>query len=404
MSYFHHTHDNLRDFPPLYEKRIFPVNAYPNQYPVYQKKQTIPKLTAHIATSWSYTCTLQELLIITNLGGKICAAQAIITYDVQPFCETYIEKLRTLRQKAIAKGNHALSLFIKLLMNSIYGKIYQDESKYLDVKIVTSVEEFEKIVKSPRYKSSIFNDHNVITTQRKKTNKKRALVATAAHILGLSKAAFLYMWYFEIKPALLSPTLLTPHPAVEICYIATDSLIVHIVMHTSDLIKLLKGQLKGLFDFSNLPKQHALYDTTNANKIGIFKDEVGGNVISSVYASSAKCYSVIFKHDLVNIQKCKGVPTRHVKEFTQQQYKESCLMTQHKHYVTYSRIGVAHNRQMALISVKKAALSGSDTKRVIINGGHNSLPFGHYNCPYNINCKNKQWNDVLLLQPTTSNY
>ena len=242
-----HTHDNLRDFPPLYERRVFPANSYPQQYPAYRKKQTIPKLTAHPATTWNYTCTLQELVVIMNLGGKIHAVQAIITYDVQAFCASYIEKLRVLRQQAIATGNRALSLFIKLLMNSIYGKIYQDESKYLDVKIVTSVEEFEKIVKSPRYKSAIFNEHNVITTQRKKTIKKRALVATAAHILGLSKAAFMYMWFFEIKPALLSPTLLTPHPNVEICYIDTDSLIVHISMHAADLVRVLKGRLKALF-------------------------------------------------------------------------------------------------------------------------------------------------------------
>ena len=393
-----HTHDNLRDFPPVYDKRVFPPTSYPQQHPAYMKKQTIPKLTAHLATTWDYTCTLQELIVIRNLGGKVHSVQAIITYDVKPFCASYIEKLRALRQQAIANGNRALSLFIKLLMNSIYGKIYQDESKYLDVKIVTAVEEFDKIVKSPRYKSAIFNKHNVITTQRKKTIKQRALAATAAHILGLSKASFLYMWYFEIKPAMLSPTLLTPHPAIEICYIDTDSLIVHISMHATDLIHVLKGKLKNLFDFSNLPKNHALYDVSNANKIGIFKDEVAGKIISAVYASSAKCYSVVFKGDLPGIQKCKGVPTRLVKNFTQQQYRESCLMTHKKHYVLFSRIGIARNRQMALINVKKVALNGADTKRVVINGGYSSLPFGHYNCAYNIRCKRK-WHDDLLNAP-----
>ena len=70
-------------------------------------------------------------------------------------------------------------------------------------------------------------------------------------------------------------------------------------------------------------------------------------------------------------------------------------MSQHKHYVLFSRIGITRNRQMALISVKKVALTGSDTKRVIINGGRNSLPFGHYNCAYNTRCKQK-WHDDLL--------
>ena len=393
-----HTHDNLRDFPPVYDKRVFPPSIYPQQYPAYLKKQTVPKLTPHLVTTWTYTCTIQELLVIQNLGGKVHSVQAVITYDVSPFCASYIAKLRELRQEAIANGNHALSLFIKLLMNSIYGKIYQDESKYLDVKIVTDSEAFNKIVKSPRYKSAIFNKHNVITVQRKRTIKKKALALTAAHILGLSKASFLYMWYFEIKPAMLTPTMLTPHPAIEICYIDTDSLIVFISMHSHDLINVLQSKLKDLFDFSNLPKHHALYNDANVNKIGIFKDEVAGKVIEAVYASSAKCYSVVFREDVQNIQKCKGVPKALVKKFTRQQYRESCLMTNKKHYVLFSRIGIARNRQMALINVKKITLNGADTKRMVINGGHSSLPFGHYNCSPNIRCKRK-WHDDLLNEP-----
>ena len=62
------THENLRDFPPLYEKRIFLPERYPRQYPFYAKQQTIPKLIAHLGPSKNYTCTLQELLIITNLA------------------------------------------------------------------------------------------------------------------------------------------------------------------------------------------------------------------------------------------------------------------------------------------------------------------------------------------------
>ena len=56
---------------------------------------------------------------------------------------------------------------------------------------------------------------------------------------------------------------------------------------------------------------------------------------------------------------------------------QSALMTATIYYVNYSRIGVVHSRQMALINVRKAALCGMDTKRVVINGGYDSLPFGH---------------------------
>ena len=144
-------------------------------------------------------------------------------------------------------------------MNAIYGKFCQDESKYLDIKLVTSATDFEKIVRSVRFLKARYNLHNCVTTQRKKTNTKRALVCVAAMILGMSKASFLYAWYFQMKPSLIKPTVFSPKPSARISYIDTDCAILYLKLHERDYHRIMKTVLAPIFDFSNLPLHHPLY-------------------------------------------------------------------------------------------------------------------------------------------------
>ena len=106
------THDNLNDFPPLFERRTFEPVQYPQRYDYYQKRQTVKKLIPHLGPVQDYTCTLQELIIITNLEGQITRVASILTFDCVPFVKGYLETLRNLRQKAINVGNTPLSTFI----------------------------------------------------------------------------------------------------------------------------------------------------------------------------------------------------------------------------------------------------------------------------------------------------
>ena len=65
-----HVHDNLADFPPVFEKKVYTPDQYPMRYTYYNVAQRVPKLTAHLAPVHNYTCTMQELLLIVNLGGS----------------------------------------------------------------------------------------------------------------------------------------------------------------------------------------------------------------------------------------------------------------------------------------------------------------------------------------------
>ena len=74
-----HVHDNLADFPPVFEKKVYTPDQYPMRYTYYNVAQRVPKLTAHLAPVHNYTCTMQELLLIVNLGGFVTKTKSILT-------------------------------------------------------------------------------------------------------------------------------------------------------------------------------------------------------------------------------------------------------------------------------------------------------------------------------------
>ena len=115
------THDNLAGFPPVFEKKIHTPDQYPLRYEYYKQQQHIPKLTAHLAPVSEYTCTMQELLLVVNLGVLVTNVSLILLYEVEPFARSYLLLLQQLRRGAIANENKPLSNLLKLMGNSIYG-------------------------------------------------------------------------------------------------------------------------------------------------------------------------------------------------------------------------------------------------------------------------------------------
>ena len=374
-----HTHDWLSDFPPIYEKKIHEPSEYPLRYSRYKERQYVPKLTPHLAPAVSYTATMQEIRIIVDLGGVITTVSSILLYDVKPFARNYLRMLQKWRAEAISDGNDPLSTFIKLMGNSCYGKFNQSNEKYLDIKLVTSMEDYEKAIRSVRFVKVVAHANSCITTQRRRVIRQEALVLVAAHILGSSKSSLLQKFYYVLKPAFATiPTSLTPSPNLRLCYIDTDCLVIEITMHIIDFILRMKS--KGVaehFDFSNLAKDNPLYNDERKDEIGILKDEVKGRLIKAFYASSAKCYQVLFE-DASTLAKCKGVPKAVSSAYTTEMYRDSALLSNVQQYSTFRRIGLTNTtRQMALIELRKRTLNGYDTKRIITNGGLDSIPFGH---------------------------
>ena len=75
----------------------------------------------------------------------------------------------------------------------------------------------------------------------------------------------------------------------ELIYTDTDSLLLNI--QTEDLYKDMKEDL-WLYDTSNYPKDHPLYEDMNKKALGKMKDECGGLAIEKVVVVRPKMYSI----------------------------------------------------------------------------------------------------------------
>jgi len=78
-------------------------------------------------------------------------------------------------------------------------------------------------------------------------------------------------------------------PRCDLVYTDTDSLLLNI--QTDDVYQDMNEQ-KWLYDTSNYPKHHPLYDATNKKVLGKMKDKCGGEPIEEVVALRPKMYSI----------------------------------------------------------------------------------------------------------------
>ena len=103
----------------------------------------------------------------------------------------------------------------------------------------------------------------------------------------------------------------------KLIYTDTDSLILDI--RTDDLCKDMQ-EYSWLYDTSNYPKGHLLYNDRNKKALGKMKDECGGEVINEVVAVRPEIYSVDLEGQK-NIRKAKGVKKNVIeKEITYEHY------------------------------------------------------------------------------------
>jgi len=165
------------------------------------------------------------------------------------------------------------------------------------VKIVRAWDEnrIRKLVSDPSFHSFALFSYDVAGIHMK---KKRLVmnkpVNTGMTILEDSKILMYDFYYNQLKARY--------GPKCELIYTDTDSLILDI--QREDVYKDMNENQR-VYDTSNYPKDHPLYDKRNKKVLGKMKDECGGEAIEEVFAMKPKMYSVKLAEK--NIKKAKGV-------------------------------------------------------------------------------------------------
>ena len=224
--------------------------------------------------------------------------------------------------------------------------------KHKDIKLVTTEKRRLKLVSEPNYHTTKHFSENLIAIEMKKTKVKiNKPIYLDASILDISKTLIYKFWYDYLKPKY--------NDKVKLCYMGTDSFIIDI--KTEDFYEDIANDVERWFDTSNYDKndKRPLPIGKNKKVIGLFKDELGGKIMTEVVENRAKTYAYLLDDDS-EIKKAKGVKRCVIKRglmFENSLFNNKVIMRSQK------RLKIDHH-DMYTEEINKIALNYTDDKRL----------------------------------------
>ena len=344
-------HDLHNDYPPAPEQIV--VNK-------------VSKLIPNLGNKKKYVLHYENLKQYLKLGLKLTHIHRGIKFKESPWLEKYISlntKLRTEAKNEFEKD------FFKLMNNAVFGKTMENIRNRVDVKLVNNKKRAEKLSAKPNFKHCNIFCEDLVAIHMKKTKLDfDKPVYLGMCILDLSETLMYDFHYNYIKKKYGNKA--------KLLVTDTDSLMYEI--QTEDFYKDISGDVKDRFDTSDYSSDHPSGIPSGFNKkvLGMFKDEVNGDIIDEFVGLRAKLYSYkMFEGE--ESKKCKGVKKSVVKKnITHEDYK-TCLLTGNEQ-LRKQNIIRSYKHEVYTEEVNKVALSASDDKRYILEDGINTLALGHY--------------------------
>ena len=355
-----------------------------NDYPLAPERlliNKVEKLIPNLNDKKHYVLHYETLKQYESLGLKITHIHRGIKFEESDWMKSYIDLNTRLRAKA---ENEFEKEFFKLMNNSVYGKTIENLRKRVNVTLVNSEKNAQKLTAKPNFKKCTIFTKNFCAIEMRKTqiyfNKPMYL---GMCILDLSKISMYDFHYNYIKPKY--------NERAKLLFTDTDSLAYEI--QTDDFYRDISPDVQAKFDTSNFSQNHPSGILTGANKkvIGMFKDEAGGKIIKEFVGLRAKLYSYkmfVSKEEKekckrekkalkTEVKKCKGVKESVIKtSITFDDYKK-CLFDgkpEYRQMMTFR----SRKHEIFTEEVNKVALSANDDKRIILPNKINTLAYGHY--------------------------
>ena len=170
--------------------------------------------------------------------------------------------------------------FIKLMINSVYGKTIENLRKRINIRLVNNEKDFLKYTSRPTYVTHKLFDKNYAAIHEIKPvlvlNKP---IYVGFTVIDLSKWKMYDFHYNFIKKK----------KNAELLFADTDSLVYEI---KSENVYEEFFKWKDLFDCSNYSKDSKFFDDTNKKVIGKMKDEYGGNIIDEFIGLKSRMYLI----------------------------------------------------------------------------------------------------------------
>ena len=168
--------------------------------------------------------------------------------------------------------------FLKLIINSAYGKAMGNLQKRINVRLVNNETDFLKYTSRPTHIT-----HKIF-------GKNYATIHEIKPVLMLNKPIYVGFTVLELSKWLMYDfhhSFIKKHFDAELLFTDTDNLTYEI--KSEDVYEQFFKH-KQLFDFSNYPKDSKFFDQANKKVIGKMKDESEGKIIGEFVGLKPKMH------------------------------------------------------------------------------------------------------------------
>lgn len=295
----------------------------------------------------------------------------ILSFRQGSYLKKYIDLNTQLRQKSTSAFEKD---FFKLLNNAIFGKTIENKRKHVNVKLIThwsdtknktkKVLGAQELIAKPNFHSaSVFSENFVAIQLKHEKIKLDRPIYIGFSVLEYAKTHLYQFHYNFIRK--------TYKNNVKLCYTDTDSLLY--LIHTDDFYEDMKKHLSE-FDTSNFDVDNPYnMPMTNAKIPGLFKDELGGDVIHEFVGLRAKLYCI--KTAKVQIKKAKGASKSATKKLDLSNYTKTLI--HNKNLKCKMNMIKSLKHTLYTQEVNKLVLNRDDDKRQILPNQVDTLPWGH---------------------------
>ena len=323
----------------------------------------VEKLICDIEDKKKYVIYIRALKQALNHGLRLKKVHRIIQFKQKAWLKVYIDMNTELRKNA---KNEFEKNFFKLMNNSVFEKTMENVRNHRDIKLVTSEKRRKQLVSEPNYHSSkTFSDHLMAIEMKKTRVKLNKPLYLDMSILDITKTLMDKFWYDYFKPKY--------GDRAKLCYTDTDSFIVYI--KNEDFFQDISNDVEKWFDTSNYNEKDKIHLPIGKNKKvpGLFKDELGGKIITEFVALRPKAYSYL-DDDGHDHKKAKGTKKCVIKQKLMfQNFKDRLF---HNKNVYRSQQRFKSYNHVYKEEVNKIALSANDDKRLQTFDRITTYPYG----------------------------
>ena len=276
LKYPNELHELHNDYPLAPEKLTVTNDIISNycksiadKYDI--KVGDIKKLISNLGNKNKYVLHYKNLHLYLSLKIKLTKIHRVLKFKQSVWMKKYIG-FNT--KKRMCATNDFEKDFLKLMINSVYGKTMENLRKRISIRFVNNKKDFLKYISRPTYVTHKLNKKNF------------AAIHEIKPVLILNKSIYVRFTVLDLSKWLMYDfhyNFIKKNFSAELLFTDTDSLTYEV---KSDNV------YKDLFDFSNYSKDSTFYDDTNKNFIGKMKDEYGGATIDRFIGLKSKMYSI----------------------------------------------------------------------------------------------------------------